>query len=490
MYQFHQTTKNICFWFNGDFYQYRSLPFGLSSAPRVFTKLCRVAVSQLRANGISVVIYIDDVLVFAPTYKECKEAVNTALKWFCYLGFVINLPKSSLEPSQTIEYLGLIWDSVRYKVSVSDDRVLRALDRCNELLLRKNVSLKSIACLLSTFTSMLLVYPDAPLRYRSLQHLLNAKLPLIRSAADYATTACLSDACREDLEWWTERLARPLSRSLSRVRASRECFSDASDVGWGAVAYGVQAGFPWRPKERRLHINERELLAVFYMLQMPEFQGLICGKVVNFNIDNMTAVAYLNKRGGRIQRLSGLTMEIFACLHDLNVTPLFTYLPTSSNYDADSLSRNFRSSLNWCLSVAARNYIFERLGCPEIDLFATACNAVVPRFYSWHHDYLSDGSDALKQNWQEFMLAYAFPPVSMIPAVISKIQTEPSRLIIVFPYWESQPWFPVLMRHVHHSITVHISDIREGTPNGPPISETKKWTFMAAVVSTVSCARI
>jgi len=52
--------KFLRFIWKGKFYQYICLPFGLCSAPRVFTKILKPVVAWLRGRGIRLVIYLDD----------------------------------------------------------------------------------------------------------------------------------------------------------------------------------------------------------------------------------------------------------------------------------------------------------------------------------------------------------------------------------------------------------------------------------------------
>ena len=46
-------------------YQFNCLPFGLSCAPWVFTKITKAATSVLREMGIRLIVYIDDMLIMA-----------------------------------------------------------------------------------------------------------------------------------------------------------------------------------------------------------------------------------------------------------------------------------------------------------------------------------------------------------------------------------------------------------------------------------------
>ncbi len=58
------------FAFEGVAYQYTVLPFGLSLAPRTFTKCMDAALSPLRQMGIRILNYLDDWLILAQSEVE------------------------------------------------------------------------------------------------------------------------------------------------------------------------------------------------------------------------------------------------------------------------------------------------------------------------------------------------------------------------------------------------------------------------------------
>ena len=55
----------LIFQFNGKYYCYIVLPFGISSTPRKFTKLLKPQVAWLCCHCIVLVIYIDDLWITA-----------------------------------------------------------------------------------------------------------------------------------------------------------------------------------------------------------------------------------------------------------------------------------------------------------------------------------------------------------------------------------------------------------------------------------------
>ena len=65
----------------------------------------------------------------------------------------------------------------------------------------------------------------------------------------------------------------------------------------------------------------------------------------------------------------------------------------------------------------------------------------VPDPNAWH-------TDAMELNWSN-LDAYAFPPWSMLDAVLRKAREEGPNLILVAPFWPARSWFPSLSNLSH-----------------------------------------
>ena len=99
-------------------YQFKCLPFGLACAPWVFTKILKPLAAQLRQPGMRLIVYIDDILILAESKELAREHVIGLIYLLENLGFVINQPKSILEPTQSIEFLGFSVNSVQQELSL------------------------------------------------------------------------------------------------------------------------------------------------------------------------------------------------------------------------------------------------------------------------------------------------------------------------------------------------------------------------------------
>ena len=60
----HDTSrKYLRFIFNDRLYEFNVLPFGLSTAPFVFTKIMKPVIKLLRSCGYMSTVYLDDILL-------------------------------------------------------------------------------------------------------------------------------------------------------------------------------------------------------------------------------------------------------------------------------------------------------------------------------------------------------------------------------------------------------------------------------------------
>ena len=87
-------------------YPFWVLPFGLASAPRIFTKVTKLLV------GIRMIIYLDDIIIINQSQGQLLQDRNSMIWLLQHLDFVINWKKSALAPTQIVDYLGFVINSV------------------------------------------------------------------------------------------------------------------------------------------------------------------------------------------------------------------------------------------------------------------------------------------------------------------------------------------------------------------------------------------
>ena len=80
---------------------------------------------------------------------------------------------------------------------------------------------------------------------------------------------------------------------------------------------------------------------------------------------------------------------------------------------------------------------------PDVDIFASRINHMVPRFFSWRPDPACEAVNAFNQSWHG-VVGYAFPPFNLLGRVINKIVRDQATVMLIFPFWPTQPWFPLI----------------------------------------------
>ena len=102
------------------------LPFGLASAPAVFSAFAEALEWILRSRDVrNLIHYLADFLLFgAPSSLECLQALHSTLTTCQELGIPLALHKVE-GPTTRLVFLGIGLDSSQMTLSLPDDTLLR-----------------------------------------------------------------------------------------------------------------------------------------------------------------------------------------------------------------------------------------------------------------------------------------------------------------------------------------------------------------------------
>ena len=433
--------KFLRFCFKGQAYQFTVLPFGLSSAPRTFTKLTRVIVIYCRRLGMRLILYLDDSLLLARPREKVMQHRDILVELLLRLGWIVNWDKSDMAPSQDWEFIGLLWSSRLMTVGLPQDKLAALQDSARIILdLPAAPTCRRIQRFLGKANFAAVAVPRARLHSRALQRALQQAY---KSARDLFKPCPLSQQAKEELQWWLEPPVT--ATSLVPPLPSTTITSDASCKGWGAQWAARHLAGTWGPNHASAHINILEMRAV--LLALKEWAPQLSGSVVAWYADNRTVVAYLLKEGGtRSWDLCALTKEIFKILDRWAISLRPAYLKGIANAGADSLSRG-KEVLEWCLSPSTTRLLFRSWGKIQWDLFADNTNTKAPNYFTLdRHDSKAQGVDAFLQDWANLQgPLYAFPPPQLIPQVLAMVTLHKVRLVLIAPCWEDAAWLPELL---------------------------------------------
>ena len=409
--------KEVFFLFNQTF-QFTALPFGLATAPLEFTKVVNEVKLMAQAQGIRIHQYLDDWLLRAPSPEICLQHTQTLLALCQQLGWVVNTTKLELVPKQVVNFVGYRFDLITGRVLPTHDRWEALQVKLRFIKGRHSCTVRQFMSLIGLLTATEKQVCAGCLHMRPIQwHLkrhwhvpevLEKVIPVPQSLHPH-------------LDWWLDGTNVLKGQPLHPLQHAVQLFTDASNEDWGAHLGDFTARGVWSSMESRLHINYLELKAVLLALQ--QFEHLCKDQIVLVATDNTTVVSYINKQGGRrSSSLCAVLWRLLSWCHPRGIVLRARHIPGRLNVIADKLSRhNQVIQTEWSLSQQVFTLLCSRWTQPQVDLFATWFNHKLPQFVSPVPDPTAWAVDALSLHWDQ-LEAYAFPPVSLIPQVISKLR--------------------------------------------------------------------
>ncbi|XP_074506781.1 uncharacterized protein LOC141776850 [Sebastes fasciatus] len=434
------------FAFRGRAYQFKVMPFGLSLAPRIFTRCVTAALSPMQARGLTILPYLDDWLLISPTVEHAVRDTATLLGHVSQLGLTVNYTKSNLTPSQRVDYLGMTLDSESMRAFLSPKRVEAILQLIGCFQRGRVLKYGLFLRLLGMLTAASMVVPLGLLSLRPLQIWVNGLH--LDPKWHRGRSVRVSNSCCRTLKPWRSKVYLTTGVPLGVIPSRREVVeTDASLLGWGAVWQRRTIKGRWSVQQRLEHINVLELRAIY--LALRHFLPVLKDRHVLVRTDSTSAVYHINHQGGTRSRQSlrvSQQLLTWAFPHFLSLRAV--HLPGAQNIAADVLSRQGPPEGEWRLHPEVVGVIWSRYGRAEVNVFASEASAHCPLWYSLRERTSPLGQDALAHTWPACLL-YAFPPIPLIRVTLDRVQVGGHKLLLVAPNWPGRPWFPVLLKLVN-----------------------------------------
>ena len=476
----------------GQSWQFRTLCFGLRSAPRVFTRLLRPVFALLRREGIRLLSFIDDVCVLASSPLEAVQHGQRVVELLIQLGFLVHLTKTDLVPRQSDgEFLGaevdLRPDQMCFRLPGRKRRDLRRV--CRRLLesAGKPCSARDMSRVLGRMVAARVMVTNAALNCRGLERDQKQALRLSGQVWD-ARCWRLSPEAIANLVWWIEILGQPTACRMSLQEAEVSLDTDASPWGFGGFLGAMSTGGFWRDAERHSSQNMRELRGV--QLTLETFVLYLRGRSVLVQTDSAVVCSYLNRQGGRFPVLSRVAETILRWCSAERIALRCCHLRGILNTRADVRSRWGETSAEWSLDWDLYRRVV-RQSCvqvPVVDLFAGRHNAKCAAYYSLHREPEAMARNAMGQSWPEMQQLYAFPPVAMIPQVLNKIRRDGCRHVLLITPAMGASWYPSLLQMaLSPPLLLPKDGLFRGLDGG--LRPSPKWRSLAWRVSGTPVAR-
>lgn len=456
------------FEFEGQYYVFCCLPFGLTTAPYAFTRLTRQVVRAWRRRGIRLIHYLDDWLWLARSQPLATRLAILVSGDLASLGFLLNYTKSVLTPVQIIVHLGFHIDTVNMTFGVPTERRDRLMSVATDLLAQSQtqkgwVVARQASRVAGHILSLYLALgPITRMRSRYLYRDIHAAASgLVR----WDSLVHLSIQARQDVRFWLESLDHlaPSPIHPPPLRPRHVLYTDAGDEFWGASLY-LDSGYfaadarpshppptpargdlpaPLRAKGSTL----RELFAIAEALRV--FGPLMRGCHVLIRTDSAAATFLWAKGGSQKMDEKGdlalheAVMAIDALVRRWDLIPQWEWVPREVNDIADFWSK-FRDPGDYRLRPDIFAYLDGRWGPHSVDRMASADNSLLPRFFSRFASVGAEGIDCFSVLDWSSENNFINPDFNLLSRVIEHMQRCGASGTLIIPDWPSAPWWPWL----------------------------------------------
>ena len=283
---FHNLSVNkssrdlLGFKFEGTYYRFTTLVFGLSWSPYIFSKTVRCVVRHLRGKGLRLVAYVDDFCII-DSPENIESARDTVIDTLQRLGFYINFEKSSLQPDTRKQYIGYIIDTSKSDnsvwIEIPPQRIRTVKHDITRALRKGHILARGLARIAGQLVSMSKAIVPTKLLLRNIYRLLSTK-------KTWSDILVLDIHSINDLEWWHNNLNSWNGKFL-QLTDDLECVqlaTDASKLAWGGhiLNSNLKCQGYWSTHVRHQSSNYREMGAVLNSLL--SFTNRLKGKKSRF----------------------------------------------------------------------------------------------------------------------------------------------------------------------------------------------------------------
>ena len=262
---------------DGEVYVDSALPFGLRSAPKIFTAVADGLLWIMINQGIRAVLhYLDDYLFMGdPGSEECADALHLALALCERLG--VPVAEGKVEgPDTSLIFLGIQLDTVSRVLRLPEEKLVRLKALISQWQYKKSCTKRELLSLIGQVQHACKVV-------RPGRTFLRRMIDLSTQAKELHHHLRLNAAFRSDLQWWATFLVEWNGVSMMNrdPRASHEAIitSDASG-SWGCGAFNslVEAAWfqlRWPESWSSVHITAKELVPIIIAVAVWEDSGRV-----------------------------------------------------------------------------------------------------------------------------------------------------------------------------------------------------------------------
>ena len=416
-------------WDKDRFFVFRVLPFGLSSAGFIFTKMLRVLIKYWRGQSIKILAFFDDGLGTASSYQEGVVHSIRVKQDLLAAGYVPNKVKSVWIPQRILVWLGFIYDLVVGTVMATTDKIEKTIATIQEVLSVPAVPVVQLASVTGLITSLYPAYGDVVfLKSKSTQM-------IIAADEDWARMVNITRKSRVELQFWVKYLPDNNGMTIQAPIANGVVtYSDASATGCASVftphpdRQKLVIHRPFSEDEQKTSSTYRELLCVYHGLDQTKH--ILKGQSIRWFTDSSNIVSIIRK-GSMVPDLLQLAILIFDITRKYNIQLAMTWVRREDNTEADAMSRVINYD-DWGVHPNWFKHICGKLGQADFDRFADQNNAKTKLYNSRFFTSDTAGIEAFTQDWSGY-LNWLVPPIHLVGCTLQYLEMLKCTGILVVP---------------------------------------------------------
>ena len=260
----------------------------------------------------------------------------------------------TIGPSQEIEFMGIVLDSIRMEARLPQDKLSRTYALLNSFKKRRSVRLVELQSLIGTLQfACKVVVPGRTFLQRAIN--------LTKGVPSRFHHIRLNKEFFRDLDMWKVFLSKWNGRFLflesnATPTPDLELYTDAAgSVGFGGYFQGKWFQGHWPPhmllnREWGISIEWQELFPI--VVACAIWHPLFRGKRLQFWCDNESVVAIINSGHSKAPLIMELVRKLVLLSMEHNFLVRARHVPGVSNEIADALSR-FQMQRFWALAPDA-----------------------------------------------------------------------------------------------------------------------------------------
>ncbi|XP_063054526.1 uncharacterized protein LOC134448797 [Engraulis encrasicolus] len=332
----------FCVKWQSAFYFAVRLTFGCRSSPRIFNNLSE-ALCWILLNVCKlpfVLHLLDDFLLIDFPSKPNSTVLDTLRSVFHEVGVPLS-PEKTLGPCTSLEFLGIVLDSVAMKASLPQEKLSLICDICAGLTADTVMTKRDLLSLLGHLNFAIRIIPHG-------RSFISRVLDVAHSVPELTDSVALDQGCHSDLRFWLKLLGNWNGISFfyndsTESSSSLGLFTDAApSVGFGGFHKGEWFADSW-PDDFLEFTDGSESSALFEMYPIVVacvlWGSSWCRKRIVFYCDNEAVVAIINKGRSKCPKLMALVRRLTWQSVMGNFVFSAAHVPGHSNVIADALSR-------------------------------------------------------------------------------------------------------------------------------------------------------